>query len=655
MKMKMRMKKHSKLSNTTKKAPPMKATHKIKRRSNTMKGGKVEIPQNIRDIVEIPQNIRDIVDRINNPSNTSNTSLDISNNNIDYIGLNYIIENALKNNNTITTLNLSNNKIGSKGADYLSEVLKINTTLLDINISNNNIKDEGAQAIAKALKINKTVKNIDITENYITKVDLLTFNKYNSLCHVLSNKSRLNIIILPQKIYRKTIISNESRTRLNNMSSHLLNYKLNVLCADSGACLAFGKYSDVIKKYFDNFTSFKYVDPTMKVKLIGDTSKNGFINEIKYIKTVEPDKYESYAILKSSVNQKSDNLMYEYQVGKFINYLNTVYPCFLETYGLYKYKDETTWKKYQSSTLSESKDLKTDLEQINSIDYTIACKESKFISILIQHLKGVKSLHDMVVNNNDFVNNDLIYSLFQIYIPLCTVRDYFTHYDLHAHNVQMYEPKKDHYIEFHYHFTNSDILDTPTPTIISFKSSYISKILDYGRSYFNFSRTFFTQSKEADDSNSEKIHQQICNNESCNQCGKYNGFHYLNKDAAQNKTNGPNYITSKKNNISHDLRTIHILKTIRKKHIVTIPLFDFINKVIYSEKYGTEEKPNSELPDKIANIKDLAIVLSKKIMDLNLKTQNESFYSSKNKLGDLHIYVDEFKPMEFIPYKPNKN
>ena len=632
--------------NVSRKIKKSKKTKKNK--INKMRGG------------ELTKEIIEYIERLTT-NDTTLIELDISNNNIDYIGVKLIAE-ALKVNKTLKKLEINSNNIGSKGAQYIAEALKINKTIEMIDIRNNNIEDIGAEAIKEALEINKTIEMIDIRENFIsdefiTQLDKSklknNLNQNKKLNNIMDKKMKRQIIMVPQN--KHSSLSRHSRTsKVTSLYKKALakinEYKIYFICKDSGACLAFGKYSDIIKKHFDNFISFKYVNPLSKVTRIGTPSKNGFINEIAYLK----NEYTSYAILKSSQKITGDNLMYEYKVGMFINYLNTVFPCFLETYGLYKYKDENSWEKYKDNKFNDSKDLKDDLEPINKLDYNIACSESKLLSILIQHLKGIESL-ELYVTDEIFVNYDLIYTLFQVYIPLCSVRDYFTHYDLHDKNVQIYEPEQNHYIEFHYHFTTNDILDTDTHQIISFKSSYIAKILDYGRSHFNFSKIKFPNSKEADNSNSEKVFEEICKAEKCNcgnnrcNCGYDKGFFLLNVPL-QEKDN--HYITPIKKNISHDLRLAYILTD--EINVQRNKTFDFLGNIVYTGN-GIPEDLNNGFPFAINNVNDLAKKLSKLIMTETYIKKNDKYNSIKTKLGDLHIYVDELKPMMYIPEKKLEN
>ena len=584
-------------------------------------------------------------------------TLNISNNNIGNIGAT-ALAGALKVNKKLITLDISNNNIGDIGASDLGDAVKFNISILIFNISNNNIGDIGATNLVDALKFNTEILKIDISNNLISMefIKQLALSKLQNnldeqriLNIKMGERNKLQIIMVPQKKSKAKLLYKKAFDKIKE-------HKMKFICSDAGVCLAFGKYSDIIKEYFDNFTSFKYVDIDTPIKLISSDSTNGLIYEIKY----KHDEYISYAILKSTKDIKNypDNLMYEYNVGLFVNCLNKIYPCFIETYGLYTLKD--TYKRiYHDLDLSLSDsdfNLNTDLEQINSIDYNIGCENYQYLSILIQHLKDVKSLPE--IYNDDFINNELIQTLFQIYIPLYIVRDYFTHYDLHNGNVLIYEPKENHYIEFHYHFKKYDeILKLGgDDVIISFKSRYMSKIIDYGRSYFNYSKTFFSKFKEADDSNSLKVNEQICNADKCNCintkntkcCGRDHGLNFLNLEK-----NTTNYVTSRKKNISHDLLLINNFK----KHKIweRNSKFDWVKSLVYDKDTGTSELPMSNIYNWILNIKDLAKILISMLNNIEFKEENDKLYLTKTKLGDLHIYVNELKPMEYIPVDKLEN
>jgi hypothetical protein len=294
---------------------------------------------------------------------------------------------------------------------------------------------------------------------------------------------------------------------------------LKTICSDSGFCLTFGKEDNKIKEFFKGFTTFEYaIDP---IKRIGEISGNGFVNQITY----ERDGYKAYAVLKSSMKQNTDNLMYEYKVGQYINTLTKKLPCFVETYGLFKYNDTIAYHFMQENETHSSKtiaSLKSKLDIIPNIDWAKACKESQYLCLLIQHFSGVLTLYDFVKLNEkniDKLSNIILNIFFQIYIPLALLEDTFTHYDLHANNILLYPTPNGKYIKFNYNIpANLVAKHGLSSNKIEFYSPFIVKIIDYGRSYFK---------NGAEDG--KTVYDQICATPKCNHpsfssCGKMYGF-----------------------------------------------------------------------------------------------------------------------------------
>jgi hypothetical protein len=433
------------------------------------------------------------------------------------------------------------------------------------------------------------------------------------------------------KISKKTIeerkmneMKNEKAKMIQRFMKQTKNKRkaefLKAVCSDAGECLAFGNYTSEIKKHFGGFANFEYA--TAPITRIGTPSANGFINQIQY----EHRGYKAYAVLKSSVRPGSDNLMYEYMVGiKYINDLNKRYPCFVETYGYYIYNkdlnlnNKTVWSFLKDSKVTANMDtIKKGLILQKTTDYAKACKQSKFLAILIQHLKGIVPIKDRLRYGN-FVRYELIYVLFQVYLPLMLLSDTFTHYDLHYENVNLYEPKKDSYIEFHYTIDGVEY---------TFKSKYIAKIIDYGRSYF-----------KTDGINSKKIYDELCLEPKCKpSCGYDRGFGWM-----QDHRNDPDtyWISSQKRNMSHDLRLLNEVKEETKRvntyQYVTDDMQRLLTILKYDKKYGTPEITTSGLPNKIYNVKDAARVLIEYINKPIQMEYNEREYREKTKIGDLYI------------------
>jgi hypothetical protein len=465
--------------------------------------------------------------------------------------------------------------------------------------------------------------------------------KYCRLSHkYIMKKPNCNVT----RRIKKTDIESNARKTIGRMIQKSGKF-LQTICSDSGVCLAFGRKSEEITAFFKGFTDFTCaVSPINK---IGMPSANGFIKEIEYLK----QGYKSHAILKSSRKPKADNLVYEYLVGyKFINRCMKKVPCFVETYGLYFYDNDSSWKTMKSIRPLE-KDILTHLEKQDIINYSKACQESKHSAILIQHIKNAKPLrsYTSVMSYSNFMKNDLLYILFIIYHALSSFSKQFTHYDLHDGNVLIYEPVKGKYIQYMYH--NED------GTVTTFNSPYIPKIIDYGRSFFDNGNV-----------NSKTIYDKICKTNDCvPNCGEKYGFGWFNPE--------PNlyFLDSSKKNESHDFRLLYLLQTDFKELRVMnderptpiettfIETEKILNKVVYGAGikkkehmfFGTEENMNENNEKKIYNMKGAYLEMKKAIEMDDVILENMINYNdiyADNKLGVLHVYNDG-KPMV---YEENK-
>jgi hypothetical protein len=412
---------------------------------------------------------------------------------------------------------------------------------------------------------------------------------------------------------------------------------LNSICSDSGVCIVFGLETTKIKKFFNNFVDFKYL--TDDIKRIGDISVNGFLYELKYLR----QKYNAYAILKSSVRKSNDNLMYEYFVGQTVNDFNIRFPCFVETYGLFKYKTEDDWKALINNSPNKVDIIKNNLIIVNNpsiTDLKTGCTDSKLYCLLIQHIKDAKSLEMWVKESLDFVEYELYPVLYIIYFTLAALFDNFTHYDLHAQNVLLYIPVQDKYIDYVLH---ENILVDSAPRVIKFKSRFIPKMIDYGRCFYE------SESKN----NSNTIYNELCKIKECEpDCGYDVGFNWLN--------NKDYHITSRKRNASHDLRLLQYLNLIHinKSPNVSANIKNFFNMVddygkndyisrdYYGNIFGTKENMSSGIPNnKINNVLDAAKVLGSIVLN-NFDNYNK-YFKKYTSLGELHVYMDG-SPMKFI-------
>ena len=422
--------------------------------------------------------------------------------------------------------------------------------------------------------------------------------------------------------------NNKTKKNISEVSDVSVNMLKNV-CSESNECIMFGKEVDNIFVFFENFENSSLIK---KITPIGKTSSNGFIRELLYKK----EGYSTHVIIKSSKKETSDNLGYEYIVGQFINKANKIFPCFTTTYFLIHH-NTTSWKHMKDETIT-NEDLKqivpiTTLDNLtkkNLDNLTITCVNSTLLSIAVQDIKNATTIFDKL-SESVFIHNELLYVLYQIYLPLSVMANVFTHYDLHYQNILIYKPYKTQYITYIYHLKNNKT--------VTFKSQYIAKIIDYGRSYFNDSKISSTD-----------IYDKICTIPECDpSCGAddgYGTFTFFKKY----------FITSAKKNISHDLRLMHMIynevinnKMNIKNTPTTSRLFHIFNNVIYENFYGTKENTKTG-SNKILNVIDAERELRNSILSIQLEetTSAQAYMNKYTECGKMYIYTNG-TPMKYIP------
>ena len=477
-------------------------------------------------------------------------------------------------------------------------------------------------------------------------------------------------------------ISKEEIKQFSNLyGEDRLNKLLSTICGSEtkGSCLDFTKYKRYIDSYFENYSlNTPYV---RALRRIGNESLNGAILEFQYIR----NNYISHSALKFNRRNKADNLLYEYYVGtKFINYYTGVFPCFIETYKqLYMIDDLNklqTLQNVPNNYMPMTDDIKKCLREIknpenliNSLNKFInnACMYGKknAISIMLQHFGNFTSLSDAIKNSS--VDLDFPNLMLQVYFPLATMKDIYTHYDLHRNNVYLFKPYVgNRYIEFTYHYNDGKI--------ITFPSEYVVKIIDYGRNYFN-NKKLGISSKDIIENVCLRCDDEKCENPACysstivtnnktgvphnlmkvSYCGEESGMYI----GEYNKPPGiASYISPNIKNISHDLRLLYGNTTLDSG--ITIPVFDLLSVIdvgmhlSYDGNYGTRENLNSGYNSggTIRNLNDIYDALKDKLEYFinshfsewkNKTSGNGKYGSSWVKMGELHIYED-MREYEFI-------
>jgi hypothetical protein len=378
--------------------------------------------------------------------------------------------------------------------------------------------------------------------------------------------------------------------------------KLMYQCPDAGQCMMFGINTTLIKEVFH--FDFNLVT---SIKNIAEPSSNGFVHKLKFDKN-----YIMYATLKSNMAAKKDSLMYEYKAGQYLNQVGKFFPCFIETYKLFKYKSEEDWLLFSKIKYTTDTSILRSLLPV-SYDLKRGCKYAKHIAVLTQYIPNSISLYDFCENKPDY--NELLGILFQIYYSLYHLRHHFTHYDLHAANVLLYKIHPTKSIKFNY---------TVNGKIISFCCSYLVKIIDYGRCYIPESR---------------QIYSKVCHLSECNpDCGSKKGFSTFdleNDDIFY-------HIVSQKKNESFDLKCLKYCSDVCYDYPDTHPIQRKIaNLAILYSRHGTAERLDSiqpfRLTNEIRNLTDVYQVMQELIPYSNVSSSN---------WGIMNVYGN--KPSTFI-------
>ena len=474
--------------------------------------------------------------------------------------------------------------------------------------------------------INKNcVNNICTRRSRVTQRELNTKkNKINFRCldnsQCINKNCVNNICTRKNRISKKHITQNKSmktiqKFMLSTKHARKSHYLKNI-CSDSGLCIAFGIENKKIKSFFNDFVMFDYAIPPI-IQL--GSSNNGFINEILF----QHRGYKAYAVLKSSTQKDADNLWFEYMVGLQVNNWSKYLPCFVETYGLFKYNNDVEYNRAKTTKnitdthfLNDALQLVTTQVSKNPVyDYADICKNSKYYAILIQHIRA-SSFSD---KKKQMRVQDIMSIMAQVYIPLATLTDVFVHNDLHQDNVMLYEPFPGKYIHFYYY-------DTKNSVPLEFNSYYVAKIIDYGRSYI---------------SNGAELKKKLCDTRECDpDCGYNYGFGWMNNTLSSKNY----YISSIKKNQSHDLR---LLNSIFPK------LVKYGNGISKSSNkhYGTKPMSTETTDGLISNVSGAKSYIKQYLTN----TENITYFSGNDfppakKIGELHVYLDFTTPTRFVKF-----
>ena len=380
---------------------------------------------------------------------------------------------------------------------------------------------------------------------------------------------------------------------------------LQQLSCEKGSCKAVN-----LSQVFGYPKTFKHA---REVVQFGKPSANGFIHGIRYRRIVKQGKIvESSAVLKSSQERFADNLVYEYLAGLFLNKYVDKVPSLIETFGLFKYVNESKWElarefvkgvATEPNAPTQNIKLVCDAKDRKNCYPDNICTESRRFCLLIQNVKNGKSFQDIVDEFKiDFLNLqlqvDMMSSLFHVYFTLASLHGQMTHYDLHLNNVMLYKPfGTGKGIRYVYHFSNGQV---------EFTSEYLSKMIDYGRSFFPGSKELLDRIATSADCN-QPINQPKSPKQENR--GMHSGFTWHNDERCNIITH---YICPDQFNESHDLRLVYLTKN-RLKNIKTHPLKDM--KLKYMNQDGSVSNPGS-VKGYISNVREMLLGL-RQWFDLN--------------------------------------
>jgi hypothetical protein len=318
------------------------------------------------------------------------------------------------------------------------------------------------------------------------------------------------------------------------------------------------KEKEIIEKYdFNRYDLF--ITP---INRVGNPSANGFVNKI-FIKNLKDNK-KFVTIMKNSVSRDADNNYYEYVTGRCINKLKKYFPNFIYTFRFLNLNSElkeglknsnfTNVKKFEDSESKENEDNLLSYKNIGN-----GCKNNDKASIMIEYIQNSLSIDELLKDNefNANKNVEVFNILFQLYALLSSLKDIYTHYDLHYNNVMFVKVPDNKVVSITYTINDKHYL---------IFTHFIPVIIDYGRSHISCLK--LNESKETNLINSKLFSEIACENPECNSkakpyCNMYNSGLIVDRDSNESYSKHENFysIDVRHTNQTIDLRFINLFMT----------------------------------------------------------------------------------------------
>lgn len=421
------------------------------------------------------------------------------------------------------------------------------------------------------------------------------------------------------------------------------------ICGDVGICLSLNQSYEAIMAMFNNFQNFDLLENSPKLLSAG---ANGIVRLLKYKREEGTQSFYSYGVFKSPVATKKypDNLLYEYEVGtRCVNYLCRYLPIFTQTYGAYVNNYTGNDRLYIEGFLQKNDPINKAVfqdQRFMRITPTLSnynhdfCYKFRELCLVGQFYDKFTTIEGYITYMSNAYTigqnapNDIPFILFQLYYSLYQCRSQFTHYDLHNNNVGLVPLPNGKHIEYEYVYVP---IGGGAPRICKFKSRYIVKVIDYGRSFFNYNGV-----------SSKQIINDVLISGDC----AINDWEQLPQIGIY--ISSITYIDPLVNNQSHDLRLLNILKlpNFQSLFIEFPKLRSLVLKVPYENYYGTMQRldgynrnPNApiyNITDACFKLTDYIVSNTDKVMD-----KNNAAYANSTSMGTLRVYPGLQKKMEF--------
>lgn len=424
------------------------------------------------------------------------------------------------------------------------------------------------------------------------------------------------------------------------------------------------------------------------IRQLGAESANGFIRKIKYQAGYD-------VVLKSSQQDDTDSLAYEYLVGQCINFFSQYFPGFSYTYAACQYKNDTQWQRMKDGPKMEPLSNFIDLLDTRSIENLIGngCINNKRTCLLTQFVPMVGACIDDVetfapvmdptfeqkvapLNKKQLVEQckaigmnvspkatkgDLIkkltshynkfvyppshigkldvYTLIfhMTYVMLSSLKNYLTHYDLHNKNVSIVPVPGGRALTVHYYSGGN--------LIMRYKTALLPVIIDYGRCFVNCAAM-----------QSFEVLKRVCSMDTprggpcADSCGNERGYSFSSPyNQATNSFDETDeysfYINYTKKNNSHDVRFLSdFYASIDFSHVASHPLVELFRRIVPSRtEFGFPEMASAG-DGYIRNVDDALQQLTALVQRPGFQTGFEGL----PEYGQLHIHADLREPFTFV-------